>query len=105
MSAKSDSATALSPGLRRVPDLPDWSGKCWQGGIVQFVDAGTPRDHVDLEGLRERGVACPQWHCRAWMHASVVEPGPDGEDLTVGAWNRCRTRALRKDRSTRRWPA
>ena len=27
---------------------PDWSGKRWQGGIAQLVDAGTPRDHVGL---------------------------------------------------------
>src|SRR6478672_9624413 len=31
------------------------------------MDAGTPPDHVGLRGLRERGVACPQLHCRAWV--------------------------------------
>ena len=45
-----------------------------------------PRDHVGLLGLRERGVACPQWHCRAW--GARVESGPDGENLAAGAWQR-----------------
>jgi hypothetical protein len=51
-------------GLRRVPDLPDWSGKRWQGGNAQFVDAGTPRDHVGLLGLREE-----VWHARSGIVA------------------------------------
>src|SRR5258708_14718639 len=45
-----------------------------------------PGDHVGLRGLRERGVACPQWHCRAWRRA--VESSPDGENLAPGAWQR-----------------
>src|SRR5690242_12616469 len=51
------------------------------------MDAGMPPDHVGLRGLRERGVACPQWHCRAW--GRVVESGPDGgQELAAGTWQR-----------------
>ena len=47
---------------------------------------GMPRDHVGLLSLHERGVACPQWHCRACVRA--VESGPGDENLAGGAWQR-----------------
>ena len=32
-------------------------------------------------------MACPQWHCRAWVRA-WSSPVPAGEDLAAGAWQR-----------------
>src|SRR5712664_3277271 len=55
-------------------------------GVVLLMGAGTPLHHAGFWGLRERGVACPQWHWRAW--ARVVESGPDGQELAAGAWQR-----------------
>jgi predicted transposase YbfD/YdcC len=51
------------------------------------MEAGTPPDHVGLRSLHERGVACPLWHCRAWVR--VVESGPGGgQVLAAGAWQK-----------------
>jgi hypothetical protein len=48
------SILSRATGLRRVPDLPDWSGKRRWGGIAQVVDAGMPRDHGRVAGARCR---------------------------------------------------
>ena len=65
-----------------------------------------PRDHVGLRGLRERGVACPQWHCPAWVRAwsSPVLTGRIWLPVRGSGWRRCPTRARRKGGSIR-WPA
>jgi hypothetical protein len=55
----------------------------WWAVFALVVEAGMPRDHVGLRGLRERGAACPQWHCRAWVRAwsspVLTAPGGPGE--------------------------
>ena len=67
-----DNGAPWQPGLRRVPDLPSFVQYARWAVFGQVVDAGMPRDHVGLRGLRERGAACPQWHCRAWVRACIT---------------------------------
>jgi hypothetical protein len=75
--------------------------------MALLIDAGTPPDHVGLRGLRERGVACPHWHCRAWGRAWSNPVPPVARSWPRGrgrSWRRCLTRVLRGGGSTR-WPA
>ena len=51
--------------------------------------------------MHEGGVACPQWHCRAWSN-----PDPGGQDLPAGAWQGLEARLTRARGGTvcPRWP-
>ena len=51
-------------------------------------------------------MACPQWHCRAWVRAwsSPVPAARIWPPVRGSGWRRCLTRARRKGGSTR-WPA
>src|SRR5450755_3988962 len=65
------SASILMPRLRRVPDLPDWSG---QDGITQFVDAGAGRARVRPRVQHRRddftvGAADVTYTTRRWWKA------------------------------------
>ena len=47
-------------------------------------------------------MACPLWHCRAWVRA--VESGPGGEDLAAGAWQRLEALPDPRSRQGRIYP-
>ncbi len=50
---------------------------------------GHATDDLGLQGLRERSVACPQWHCRAWLRArsNLVLAARTWPAVRGSAWN------------------
>ena len=92
-----------SPRAPACSGLPRFVQYAWWAVFAQVVDAGTPRDHVGLRGLHERGAACPQWHCRALVRA-WSSPGPDGENLAAGAWQRLEALPDPRSRQGRIYP-
>ena len=90
--------------MHRAPacsGLTQFCAVCREWAVfAQVVDAGMPRDHVGLRGLRERGAACPQWHCRAWVRAwsSPVLTAGIGPPVRGSGWKRCLTHAARQGR-------